>query len=214
MKIGFIGHGSMAKALASKWQGRHALFFGGRSTERAAAAAAEFGAGSGTAAEAAAFGEVVVLATRHEDVFDAIEAAGGAAAFSGKIVLDINNPVSIETFLPTRTDGRSLTEAIAAALPDAGVAKAFNMAQAAVWSREDMRWDGRVLTVPFTAEGEAAERVARTLIADTGAEPLLIGGHAFAYQLEAGAAMVIKQLFAGADPRTVLTLIRPEQKPI
>lgn len=214
MKIGFIGHGSMAGALSSKWKDKHALFFGGRSAERAAAAAAPYGAGGGTAAEAAAFGEVVVLATRHEDVFDAIEAAGGAPAFAGKVVLDINNPVSIETFLPTRTDGRSLTEAIAEALPGAQLAKAFNMAQAKVWSRADMRWDGRVLTVPFTAEGEAAEAAARTLIEDTGAEPLLIGGHAFAYQLEAGAAMVIKQLFAGGDAMTVLTLVRPERKPI
>ncbi len=214
MKIGFIGHGSMAEALTTKWREKHDVFLGGRSAERAAAVAERLGVAGGASAEAAAFGEVVVLATRHEDVFTAIEAAGGPAAFAGKVVLDINNPVSIETFRNTRTDGRSLTEAIAEALPDAAVAKAFNMAQAKVWSREDMAWDGRVLTVPFTADGEAAEQATRRLIEDVGAEALLIGDSAFAYQLEAAAAMVIKQLFAGADPLTVLTFIRPERKPI
>jgi len=214
MRIGFIGHGSMAQALAAKWRDRHDLVFGGRSADRAAAVAEAHGARAGTAADAASFGEVVVLATRHEDVFHAIEAAGGAPAFAGKVVLDINNPVSIETFLSTRTDSRSLTEAIADALPDARVAKAFNMSQARVWARDDMTWDGRILTVPFTADHDDATAATRTLISDVGAEPLHIGGNAFAYQLEAGAAMVIKLLFSGADPLTVLTLVRPEQKPI
>ncbi|MEL6774809.1 MAG: NAD(P)-binding domain-containing protein [Pseudomonadota bacterium] len=213
MKIGFIGHGSMAQALASKWH-QHDLFFGGRTPARAKAVAERFGAGAGTAAEAARFGDVVVLATRHEDVFTAIEAAGGAAAFAGKIVIDINNPVSIETFLSTRPDARSLTQAIADALPGAQVAKAFNMAQAKVWEREEMLWDGRRLTVPYTADDAHTADVVGGLIEEVGAEALLIGGTPFAYQLEAGAAMVIKQLFSGADPLTVLTLIRPSQKPI
>ena len=83
------------------------------------------------------------MATRWQDVFDAIESAGGAEAFAGKTVIDINNPVDIESFLTTRPDGRSLTEAIADALPDARVGKAFNMAQVAVWADPDMTYDGR-----------------------------------------------------------------------
>ena len=213
MKIGFIGYGSMADALATKWAGAHDLFFGGRSPEKAAALAAVFGAGSGSASQAAAFGDVVVLATHNEAVFEAIELAGGASAFAGKTVLDINNPVSIETFLTTRTDGHSLTEAIAEALPGAQVAKAFNMAQAKVWRREDMTWDGRRLIVPFTADDGAAEAT-RALIEDTGAKALHVGGNEFAYQLEAAAALVIKQLFGGADPFTVLNVINPADKPI
>ena len=128
-------------------------------------------------------------------------------------MLDINNPISVDTFLTTRTDGRSLTQAIAEALPGAHVAKAFNMAQAKVWSRKDMTWDGRKLVVPFTAD-EAAVKATQTLIEDTGAEALNIGGNAYAYQLEAAGALVIKQLFSGADPLTVLNLINPATKPI
>lgn len=213
MKIGFIGHGSMAKALAGKWRGKHQLFFGGRNVDRAAEAASPFGAGSGTAAEAVAFGEVIVLATRAETVFEAIEQAGGPEAFAGKTVLDINNPVSIETFVTTREDGSSLTEAIARALPDAHLGKAFNMAQARVWASPDMSFDGRTLVTLFTADDAAAEAISE-LIADTGSEPVRLGSNAHAYQLEAAAAIVIKFLFAGRAPETVLNLIQPEARPV
>lgn len=213
MRVSFVGYGSMADALATKWSDQHELFFGGRAPEKAAALAAKFSAHSGSAADATAFGEVVVLATHNTAVFDAIDLAGGASAFAGKIVLDINNPISVDTFLTTRTDGRSLTQAIAEALPGAHLAKAFNMAQAKVWSRKDMTWDGRKLVVPFTAD-EAAATATQTLIEDTGAEALNIGGNAHAYQLEAAGALIIKQLFSGADPLTVLNLINPATKPI
>ncbi len=214
MKIGFIGSGSMAKALTAKWRGKHDLFVSGRTPAKAATVAAEFGAGSGTAAEAAAFGDVVVLATRNEDVFDAIDQAGGAVAFAGKIVIDINNPVSIETFVTTRTDGRSLTEAIQEALPGAAVVKAFNMAQAAVWADPDMTYDGRTMVTLYTADDDRASDAIAELIADVGSEPLKLGGNAHAYQLEAAAAIVIKFLFAGRDPHTIFNFIQPEAKPV
>ena len=214
MKIGFIGSGAMAQTLAGKWQGKHELFLSGRDLEKAAQVAAELGAQSGTAREAAEFGEVVVLATRWEDALDAVEQAGGAAAFAGKVVIDINNPVSIETFLTTREDGRSLTEALAAVLPEAEVSKAFNMAQAAVWAEPDMSYDGRTMVTLFTADGERASTVTAELIRDVGAEPLKLGGNAHAYQLEAAAAIVIKFLFAGRDPHTIFNFIQPELKPV
>ncbi|MEM6490107.1 MAG: hypothetical protein AAF677_17875 [Pseudomonadota bacterium] len=40
------------------------------------------------------------------------------------------------------------------------------MAQAKVWPRDPMAWDGRVPTVPFTAESPAAVETAPTQIAD------------------------------------------------
>lgn len=214
MKIGFIGSGSMAKALGGKWQGKHELFFSGRDLDKAATVAAEFGAQSGAGADAAAFGDVIVLATRWEDSLTAIEQAGGAQAFAGKVVIDINNPVSIETFLTTREDGRSLTQAIADALPGAQVGKAFNMAQAAVWQSPDMSFDGRTMVTLFTADGDRAETVISELIADVSSEPVKLGGNAHAYQLEAAAAIVIKFLFAGRDPMTVFNFIQPEVKPV
>ena len=211
MKIGIVGAGGMAKALAGKWRRSHQVMLSGRDPEKTKQAAETVGAAAGTAAEATAFGDVVVLATRWQDVFSGIESAGGPEAFSGKVVIDINNPVDIETFRTTRTDGRSLTEAIADALPGAHVGKAFNMAQVAVWEDPDMTYDGRQMVVLFTADDGAADVIAR-LISDVGAEPLKLGGNAHAYQLEAAAAIVIKFLFAGRDPKTIFNFIQPEVK--
>ena len=213
MKIGIIGAGGMAKALAGKWQANHQILLSGRDLEKTKEAAQAVNAMHGTAAEATAFGDVVVLATRWEDVFDAIESAGGPEAFSGKIVIDINNPVSIETFVTTRSDGRSLTEAIADTLPGAKVAKSFNMAQVAVWESPDMNFDGRQMVVLYTSDDQAGQTIER-LIADVGAEPLRLGGNEHAYQLEAAAAIVIKFLFAGRDPKTIFNFIQPEVKPV
>lgn len=213
MNIGFIGAGGMAKALAGKWAAKHEVMLSGRDLNKTEAAASSLGVRAGTAQEAAHFGDVIVLATRWEDVFSAIENAGGPAAFEGKTVIDINNPVSIETFLTTREDGRSLTQVIADALPGANVAKAFNMAQVAVWEDPDMIYDGRQLVTLYTSDEEIEETVAG-LIADVGSEPLRLGCNAHAYQLEAAAAIVIKFLFAGRDPHTVFNFIQPEVKAI
>lgn len=213
MKIGIIGAGGMAAALTGKWIVKHDVMISGRDLDKTVATAARLGSRSGTAAEAAAFGEVIVLATRWQDVFSAIESAGGPEAFSGKVVIDINNPVSIETFLSTREDSRSLTQAISEVLPGAQVGKAFNMAQVAVWEDEDMTYDGRQMVTLYTSS-PSADGVISELIADVGAEPLRLGGNEHAYQLEAAAAIVIKFLFAGRDPHTIFNFLQPEVKPV
>ncbi|WP_305984720.1 NADPH-dependent F420 reductase [Roseibium sp. MMSF_3544] len=213
MKIGIIGSGGMAKALAGKWSSTHEVMLSGRDVTKASSIAAEIGATAGTASAAATFGDVIVLATRWEDVFSGIESAGGPDAFAGKVVIDINNPVSIETFLTTRDDGRSLTQAISDHLPGAHVGKAFNMAQVAVWEDENMTYDGRQMVTLYTADNAANDTIVQ-LIKDVGAEPLRLGGNEHAYQLEAAAAIVIKFLFAGRDPHTIFNFIQPEVKAV
>jgi len=213
MNIGFIGYGSMARALAGHWARTHDVMVSGRDLDKAAETAGALGVRAGRVAEAAAFGEVVVLATHHAAVFDAIALAGGADAFAGKTVIDITNPVSTETFTTTRTDGRSLTQAIADALPGASTGKAFNMAQARVWADPDKTFDGRQMVTLYTADAGADATIA-DLIAEVGAAPVRLGGNDRAYQLEAAAAIVIRFLFAGGDAHTILNLIRPEAKPI
>ncbi len=118
----------------------HEIIVSGRDLEEAVEA---LGVRAGRVADAVAFAEVVVLATHHSAVFNATAMAGGAGAFAGKTVIDITNPVSTETFTTTRPDGRSLTQAIADALPGASVGKAFNMAQAHVWADPGKTFDGR-----------------------------------------------------------------------
>ncbi len=219
MRIGIIGYGNMAEALGSRWAGKHDLCVGGRDAAKARVLADKLGRGtkSGSEADAAAFAEVVVLATRHEAVFDAMRAAGGPAAFAGKVVLDINNPVVDAPrgdFLVKTFDGRSLAEAIAANAPAARVVKAFNMCQAQVWQMDPPVFDGRRLVTLYCGDDVGAKRQVATLIQDIGCEPVDLGELKYARLLEPSAAIVIKFLFTGRDRHTVLNLVQPESKPI
>ena len=213
MKIGFIGYGSMADALGSKWAGKHELFIGGRNTDKASALAEQLGHGaeSGTTEESVRFGELVVIAVDHDAVSNVLESVD-ASAFAGKIVLDINNPIDARTFLPKEEFAPSMGEYIAERLPDAHVVKAFNMCHADVWKMADPVLDGRRLVAMFCGNHDAAKEKVVALIRDTGCEPLDLGGIEKSRLLEPAADIVIQMLFAGRDKRTVLNLVQPEVK--
>ncbi len=224
MKIGFIGYGSMAKALSKRWARTHEVFIGGRNAERAAELAEEIhAAGSGSIAESVGFGGVIVLATPASAVENAIQSAGGADAFAGKVVIDINNPVNVpggphdnsgEHYLPSLFDEGSLAEHIAALVPKSQVVKAFNMCQASVWEMDPPTFDGRRLAALYCGDDAAAKLKTAELIGNLGCEPVDVGELRYSRLLEAAAAIVIKFLFAGRDARTVLNLIQPESKSI
>ena len=216
MKIAFIGYGSMAEALASKWVTKHSLFIGGRNLEKAEKLAKKLGKDVkfGSEAQAATFAEIVVLATRHEVVFEAIEAAGGSDALAGKVLLDINNPVNTSDFLTTTYNGISLAEEIARVVPEAHIVKAFNMCQAKVWEMKTPVFDDRPLVVMYCGDNDQAKAKIAVLIEDVGCEAKDIGDLKYARMLEPAAAIVIKLIFSGHDPYTVLNLIQPEVKAI
>lgn len=223
MKIAFIGYGSMARALSKRWADKHEVFIGGRNAERAAELAREINAaGSGSSADAVSFGEAVVIATPGTAVESAIESVG-AAAFSGKIIIDINNPVSIPEdpanmatadYLPQVFDEGSLAERIATLAPGAHVVKAFNTCHASVWEMDPPEFDGRPLAGLYCGNDDDAKKAVAGLIADLGCDPVDVGELKYARLLEAVASMVIKFLFSGRDLKTVFNLIQPESEPI
>lgn len=216
MKIGFIGYGSMAEALASQWLTKHSLFIGGRNLEKAEKLAKKLGTDVefGSEAESASFGEIVVLATRHEAVFEVFDVAGGSEALAGKVLLDINNPVDTSDFLAKSYDGISLSEEIARVVPNAHVVKAFNMCQAKVWQMKPPVFDDRPLVVMYCGDNDKAKQQVAVLIEDIGCEAKDIGELKYARLLEPAAAIVIKLLFSGHNAYTVLNLIQPEVKAI
>jgi len=99
-------------------------------------------------------------------------------------------------------------------LPGAHLAKAFNMAQARVWTDPDMSFDERALVTLFTADDPATADTVASLIRETGSDALHVGGSEHAYKLEAAAALVIQQLLSGKHSHTVLNLIRPEVRAV
>ncbi len=224
MKIGFIGYGNMSQALSKRWAKAHEIFIGGRNVESAAELAQKIQAtGSGSISDAVQFGDVIVLATPANAVEEAIQSGGGAEAFSGKVVIDINNPVSVpggphdnegEHYLPTIFSEGSLAEHIAALIPEAQIVKAFNMCQASVWEMDPPEFDGRKLVTLYCGDESGAKTKVAQLIECLGCDPVDVGELKYSRLLEASACIVIKFLFSGRDTRTVLNLIQPEAKSI
>jgi predicted dinucleotide-binding enzyme len=103
MHISTLGAGSMAGSLARAWLAAgHDVTIAGRTPAKAAALAAEVGARTASLRNAAAAGDVLLLAVLAVDLagVDAtLDAADGALA--GKTLVDCTNPVEVERFTLT-----------------------------------------------------------------------------------------------------------------
>ena len=95
MKIGILGSGAVAKALAGGFLGRgHSVMLGTREASKLKEWAAQNPKGAvGSFAESAKFGEVVVLAVKGSAAADALRGAG-APNLAGKTVIDATNPIA------------------------------------------------------------------------------------------------------------------------
>jgi 8-hydroxy-5-deazaflavin:NADPH oxidoreductase len=132
MKIGILGSGDVAKVLAAGFlKHGHEVAMGTRDAARLA----EWGrahpkARIGSFAEAAAFGETMVLAVKGSAAADVLRDAG-ARALAGKTVIDATNPIAdappVNGVLKFFTDlDESLMERLQNEFPDARLVKAFN----------------------------------------------------------------------------------------
>jgi predicted dinucleotide-binding enzyme len=95
MKVGILGSGDVAKALAAGFvKHGHEVELGTRDPAKLADWAAQHRpAQVGSFADAAKFGELVVLAVKGTVAAEALRAAG-AANLSGKVVIDAANPIA------------------------------------------------------------------------------------------------------------------------
>jgi predicted dinucleotide-binding enzyme len=132
MKIGVLGSGDVAKVLASGFlKHGHDTMVGTRDSGKLADWQSRNPRGRvGRFDEAAAFGQVVVLAVKGTAAADALRAAG-AANLAGKTVIDATNPIADSP--PTNgvlkfftTLEQSLMEQLQREFVDAHLVKAFN----------------------------------------------------------------------------------------
>ncbi len=132
MKVGILGSGDVAKALAGGFlKHGHEPMLGTRTPAKLADWAARNGKGGvGSFADTAKFGELIVLAIRGAVAADALRAAG-AANLAGKPVIDATNPIAdappangVLKFF-TNLD-ESLMERLQREFPDVRFVKAFN----------------------------------------------------------------------------------------
>lgn len=203
MRIGILGTGVLAVGLGTAWaRAGHEILIGGRSAEKAEAAAALIGASARAvpAREAVADRDAVLLAVAHEGLPGILEAAGAAdGSLAGIPVLDPTNAVEHGVGTLVTADGRAIAEHIADWAPGAHVVKAFHLFPATQWTEAR----GPV-TVAMAGDDPRALDVAAALVRDAGADPVVLGPLRRARQLEEVAGFVIGLAFAGHDPNAAV----------
>ena len=130
---------------------------------------------------AAALGDVVVLAVPYSAVDGVLASLGDALA--GKVVVDITNPVNMETFdsllVPA---GSSAAAQIQATLPHSTVLKAFNTTFASTLTTK--RVGDQATTVLIAGDDAAAKAALAAAVEGGGVHALDAGSLARAHELE------------------------------
>ena len=177
MKIAIIGKGNVGTALSMGLSGKHETTFGHRDP-------------SEPVAEAAKWGEVIILAVPHENANDAIEEIRPYA--DGKIVIDVMNAIGTNMELGIRCTTSSAEET-QKKLPKAHVVKAFNTIFAENQSTGKV---GKEQLSAFIAGDDLkAKQTVAQLTRDIGFYPIDCGPLRAARYLEAMAIMIINLAF-------------------
>jgi len=163
MNVGVIGSGQVGEALANGFlKHGHAVMRGSR--EPAKLSSWKEGAGArarvGTFAEAAQFGELVVLAVKGTGASAAVAACGDK--LSGKPVIDTTNPIAdappVNGVLRFFTShDRSLLETLQAQAPAAKFVKAFSCVGSALMVNPELKGGKPTMFICGSDEGAKAK---------------------------------------------------------
>jgi 8-hydroxy-5-deazaflavin:NADPH oxidoreductase len=172
MKIGMLGSGDVAQALASGFlKHGHAVTMGTRDIAKLSDwAKSNSGARVGSFADAARFGEVLVLAVKGSAAADVLRLAG-ADALAGKPIIDATNPIAdaapVNGVLKFFTDlNESLMERLQREFPTAKLVKGFNSVGNA--RMVDPAFKAGKPTMFICGNDEGAKRTVSGLISELG----------------------------------------------
>jgi 8-hydroxy-5-deazaflavin:NADPH oxidoreductase len=185
MDVTIIGTGNMARGIGKRLiAGGHDVTVLGKETDAAEAVVRDIGAdGSARAGRSGdpIAGDVVVLAVYYQDAQAAVEGYGDE--LSGKVVVDITNPVN-ESFdgLVTPPDSSAAQE-LASAASGARIVKAFNTTFAGTLN--DGSVAGQPLDVFIAGDDDDAKSTVAQLAQDGGLNPIDAGPLKRARELEA-----------------------------
>ena len=155
MKIAVLGSGHVGRTLGDRWVAAgHEVRYGSREPS---------GETVLSTAEAAAWGEVIVLAVPYPAVGAVVEAAGDLA---GKTVIDVTNPIAADFSGLTVGHTSSAGEEIAALVPTAHVVKAFNSVGFNIM--EDPSFPDGAASMLIAGNDDAAKAVVANLARDIG----------------------------------------------
>jgi len=165
MKVSLIGSGNMATGLAAQLvKAGHEVTVTSRNTATAAALADTHGAAV-VPADGAAEADVLILATSAGDAVPALRALGD---LTGKIVVDVTNPLTADYMSLTIGHSTSSAEEIARALPGIRLVKGFNTIFAQLLGAGAALPDGGKVTVFLASDDAAAKAVVADLAQSMG----------------------------------------------
>lgn len=195
MKIGIIGSGNVGSALGQRWAAAgYDIKYGARNTAKPELVALlkKIGAraSAGSVAEAAGFGEVLVLTTPWNGTQAAIESAGDVA---GKIIVDCTNPLRSDLSGLSVGLNTSGAEQVAQWAKGARVVKCFNTTGAENMSQPRFGSDRAVMFL--AGNDDAAKAVVSKLGEDLGFEMIDAGGLEIARLLEPVAMLWVHLAF-------------------
>jgi len=183
MKISIIGAGNMGSALTKQLvTAGHQVRVVARTRDKADAIAMKLPGATGVLPQdAAADADIIIAATGYADSVTALKSLGD---LSGKVVVDISNPLSADYMSLTLGHTTSAAEEIAAALPGAIVVKAFNTLFAQVLSAGPDLGDGQKVSVFVASDSERGKQSVTSLAASMGFGVIDAGGLKNARYLE------------------------------
>jgi len=187
MRIGIVGAGMIGSTLAKLWvDAGHEVRLSSRHPEDLQALVKGLGKGTsaGTPAEAAEFGEVVMLTVPLASVPDL--ARDLASLLSTKVVLDTGNAYETRDGEATRQAAQHPQGSAAWAagmFPGARWVKAFNTVYFKTLAGEAHRTGDR-LGIPLTGDDPEAVKTAARLVLDAGFDPVIVGNLARGKEFE------------------------------
>lgn len=177
MKAGIIGSGQVGQKLGDGLiELGNEVMIGSRDTQKLAAWVGKHKtASAGSFSDAAAYGELLVIATSWGGTASAIEMAG-PKNFAGKTVIDVTNPLDFTSTPPRLAVGLtdSAGETIQRMLPDARVVKAFNIVGNPLMVHPE--FPGGRPTMFICGNDEGAKKIVNGIVVAFGWESIDIGG--------------------------------------
>ncbi|WGG50312.1 NADPH-dependent F420 reductase [Rugamonas sp. DEMB1] len=183
MKVTVIGSGNMGSSFVKQLsRAGHQVKLTAVDADKAAALASQYpGVSAVPAALAAADSDVVIVATGYGDAVAALKSLGD---LSGKVVIDITNPLTADYMGLSLGHSTSAAEEIAKAIPEASVVKAFNTVFAQVLGQGADFGDGRKVTVFYAGDSDSGKQTVKALAESLGFDTVDAGGLKNARYLE------------------------------
>ena len=190
-RVGVLGTGEVGRRLAAGFQSRgHDVMIGSRDPDKPELKEWLNGEGkgvkAGTFAQAAAHGELLVLAVLG-DAAESVITEVGPDEFSGKVVIDTTNPLDFSGGFPPKLSicgEDSLGERVQRALPEARVVKAFNTIGNPYFVNPSFSQGAPTMLI--AGNDEAAKAAGADVLADFGWSDVVdIGGIEGSRELEA-----------------------------